>query len=258
MRALLRPIASALVLSGIGAALPAAAEQTTDDGWRFTFTPYVWAAGVQGHVGGRPNSPPIQVDVAFTDVFDKLSGLFVGKIDVGYDRFGLFADILYISVAGDSTRVGNLITVTAEAEVETTASTIAAYYRVYDGPEGHVDILAGARINSIGLSLSVLGGGGLGLGIARDATETWVDPVIGFQAVASLGGNWSLTGYADIGGFGVSSDSVWQLQATIDYRFNDWLSASAGYRYYSVDYQDGSFRYDVDLGGPYLGFAFDL
>jgi hypothetical protein len=234
---------------------PAAAQDS--EGWRFTLTPYIWAAGIQGDVGARPGNPPIEVDVKFTDIFDKLEGVFVGKLDVGYGRFGAYADIMYIKVGTDrDVKIGNLLTLDAQLDVATTAATIAGYYRVYDSAEGHLDLIAGARINSVSVDLDLSRVGGAGRG--GEVTKTAVDPIIGFEAVARLGGRSSLTGYADIGGFDVSSKLVWQIQATYNYDISDGTTASIGYRYYAVDFKEGSLSYDLALGGPYIGVAFEF
>jgi opacity protein-like surface antigen len=58
-------------------------------------------------------------------------------------------------------------------------------------------------------------------------------------------------GHADYGGFGVGSDSSWQLQAGVDYRISDAFSARFGYRILKVDYDDNGFRYDIKNDGLY-------
>ncbi len=45
----------------------------------------------------------------------------------------------------------------------------------------------------------------------------------------------SLTGYGDIGGFGVGSDFTWQAIAALDWRVSEKSSASVGYRWIQID-----------------------
>ena len=47
------------------------------------------------------------------------------------------------------------------------------------------------------------------------------------------------------GGFGASSDFMWDLYAGIGYDFNDRFSAVLGYRGTGVDYENDGFLYDV-------------
>ena len=117
-----------------------------------------------------------------------------------------------------------------------------------------VDVLAGARIWYVDTEIHL----SPGLLPARRAgdDEVWGDPVVGLRWNAPLGRGFFLTGYADVGGFGVASDLTWQLLGTLGYRFNDWISARAGYRHLDVDYKDDGFVWDVELSGPIVGATF--
>jgi hypothetical protein len=62
---------------------------------------------------------------------------------------------------------------------------------------------------------------------------------------------------ADIGGFGVSSDLVWQAFLGFGYRITENASLAVGYRGLGVDYSSGEYRtLDVINHGPVLGFEF--
>jgi hypothetical protein len=64
---------------------------------------------------------------------------------------------------------------------------------------------------------------------------------------------FSVTGVADVGGFGVGSDTSWEAIATLNYRLRVWLWLRAGYRHLEVDYEDGGFVHDVQMSGPMMG-----
>lgn len=66
----------------------------------------------------------------------------------------------------------------------------------------------------------------------------------------------NLTGWAMAGGFGASSDFMWDLYAGIGCDFNDRFSAVLGYRGTGVDYENDGFLYDVVQHGPVLGGIF--
>ena len=84
----------------------------------------------------------------------------------------------------------------------------------------------------------------------------WIDPLIGARAFYAFNDRLSVMGQADIGGFGVGSDLTWSLLGTFNYVFNDTWSASLGYKYLSVDYDDDGYVFDVDLSGPVLGVTY--
>ena len=63
----------------------------------------------------------------------------------------------------------------------------------------------------------------------------------------------SLTGYGDIGGFGVGSDFTWQAIAALDWRVSEKSSASVGYRWIQIDYDAGRANIDLNMSGPIIG-----
>ena len=77
-----------------------------------------------------------------------------------------------------------------------------------------------------------------------------------YQRTESAGVSAYLFGLADVGGFGVSSDSTWQVMGALSYRLTDRIIARAGYRHLEVDYDNDGFVYDVELSGPILGVSF--
>ncbi len=85
------------------------------------------------------------------------------------------------------------------------------------------------------------------------ANKQWVDPIIGVRGQYNFNDKWYLAGNADIGGFGVSSDITWSVEAVVGYNFTRNVSAELGYRYLYTDYQDGGFVYDLAAAGLYTG-----
>ena len=87
-------------------------------------------------------------------------------------------------------------------------------------------------------------------------SKTWVDPLIGVAGSVDLGNGFGLHAEADVGGFGAGADIDWQVQGTLQYKFNDWVTVEAGYRYLAVDYDDDGFVWDVAMQGPVIGVKF--
>jgi hypothetical protein len=83
--------------------------------------------------------------------------------------------------------------------------------------------------------------------------KQWVDPIIGARAQYNFNDRWFVAGNADIGGFGVSSDITWSLEATVGYNFTRNVSAELGYRHLYTDYSDGGFDYEMAQAGIYTG-----
>lgn len=90
------------------------------------------------------------------------------------------------------------------------------------------------------------------------ASKAWVDPFVGFRGRYDLNDQLYLTGRGDIGGFGVSSDSAWNVYGALGIDVSERTCVELGYRYYLVDYERGALNYDVATKGPFLGVRIDF
>ena len=67
---------------------------------------------------------------------------------------------------------------------------------------------------------------------------------------------FALSGYFDIGGFGVGSDFSYKYYIMMGYAFSDLFELQLGYEGYKPDYKDNGFNYNVGNQGFLLGFNF--
>jgi opacity protein-like surface antigen len=264
-----RAALAALATVSLAAAAPALAEGagqiegdlmgpelTQDDDLHASITPYLWFTGIDGTIGVVEDRAPATPDASFAEIRPHLAAAFMARGEVSWGRWGLMGDIAYLSVKGDDdVQVADPLAVSVDVRVKSLNSTAAVRYRVLRGERTAVDLYAGARITSAKLELE-LGFNSLPP-LQGEASRTWVDPVVGVGVHTALGRRWMVSGYADIGGFGVASDLVWQAYGGISYAFSDHVRVSAGYRYYSVDYRDEPFIFDVNAHGPILGLTFE-
>jgi hypothetical protein len=247
--------AMALVMA-LGAASARAAEPAKDPvpgGWTFELTPYVWFASLDGDVRTRERFPVVHVDESFSDIVDNLDMAFMLMGEARKDRFGLVFDLDYLDLSDTAQTPGALFG-NVKGTSKMLLGTLAGAYRVVEEPQAFVDVLGGARLWSIDNKLEF--SAGLLPSVSTSQDKTWVDPIVGLRGGMDLGHDFSLSAYADIGGFGVGSHFSWQALATVNYDFNDSIAARLGWRYLSVDYDEDGFLWDVDLSGPILGVAF--
>jgi hypothetical protein len=246
---------------GIGALLlgldaPAEAQDEgvlNADGWRFGVTPYVWLAGLKGDVGTFPRLPLASVDVGFDDLIENTDIALMLAAEARKDRFGIVADLSYLSVSADGDVPGPLFG-GAGVDTRTFFGTVAGLYRVVNTDTVDVDLGAGTRIWYVDTEVNF--DAGLLPGRSFEADQVWADPIVGVRLNIELGRDFSFAAAGDVGGFGLASDLTWQLLGTVDYRFNDWFSVRAGYRHLAVDYENDGFVWDVDLSGPIVGATF--
>lgn len=229
---------------------PIPVERPSEGGWTFTVTPYFWMAGISGDIGVR-RAGPADLDISFSQLFDHIDwspppAMIAGEARNG--RYALFTDFLYMGLEAEGSLPGPL-PVSADLGFDLLLWTFGGSYRVVDGGSATLDVLAGGRLWSLDADLAIHGPVG---GVDASGSKTWVDPLIGVAGGVDLGNGFGLHGEADIGGFGVGSDIDWQVQATLQYQYNDTVTLEAGYRYLSVDYDNDGVVFDVAFQGPVI------
>ncbi len=88
-------------------------------------------------------------------------------------------------------------------------------------------------------------------------TIDWVDPFVGVRARYNFTDRLYAIAKADIGGFGVSSDLVWNAYGALGCNLTKTgkTTLELGYRYMSVDYTRGGFTYDMATSGPMINLG---
>ncbi len=184
-----RQIAQILLL---GAALlaPSAARASEARPWTFDVSLYGLAVGMAGDIGvGQVNA---DVDFGFDKVLDNLEFAKMGNVRLGYDRWALTTDVVYM---GLGTSKNDVSVDLDQWMVEPTLS-----YRL----SKYFEPLAGVRYTN--LSGEIRGP----FGRNPTGTQDWWDPIVGANLSLPLGKKFSFSVRSDIGGFGVGSDLTWQ------------------------------------------------
>ena len=104
---------------------------------------------------------------------------------------------------------------------------------------------------------------GLSVGPSLPAIDVdWTDVFVGGRFSSDLGSRWFLTARVDVVAFGSDSDSSWNVTAFFNRRIGRNMALNLGYRYYTVDYQEGSglsqYAWDVDMTGPVVGYTWEF
>ena len=242
-----------LLLAGlaIGANNPSGA-QDSSGGWHYLVAPYLMFPNMKGETG-IGELPPIPVDADPSDVFSNLQLGAMVYAEMQNDTWTLSSDILYMDLEEDiDERViinGGTVGVSQlgwELAVmrRFTPSLELGIGVTYNRLEADVDIDVGPGTFSFG------------------TTEEWIDPTIVGRATFPINDQWYFQTRANIGGFGVGSDLMWQLAAEVGYRSSERWSFSFGYRVIDFDYDHGSdenrFVYDMQTFGPQIkaGYRF--
>ena len=243
-----RSIKAAVVCLGVMLVEPALA-QSSD--WSFALSPYAWTPGLTSSVETAWGT--VEVDKSIGDVLSDLDVAFMGTFEARNGRWSLIADLFYANLSQSrSTPLGVLF---SQVEIETEAKLLSGYagYRVLEGGQVAVDLMAGLRVNSVDLNVSL--SPGLLAGQRFGMSETWVDPLIGGRVRLDITDRWFATALADVGGFRVGSDLTWQIFGSLGYQFNERWSVQGGWRHFVIDKEIGGRDVDTDFNGPLLGFT---
>jgi opacity protein-like surface antigen len=227
--------------------------------WQYEFTPYLWAAGMKGDVQGG-SLPKITTDVSFSDISKVLDFGLMGAFEARKGQWGLLFDAIYmdLSVGGAASRtgpgpIGASATANANVGMKQTVLAAAVAYRIVES-RSPVDMIGGLRYVKLDVDADIHGSFFAQAGsVVRSGSGDWVDPYVGARVRYALNDRWSLTGYGDIGGFGLGSDITWQVSAGATYDFSKSVSGVFGYRIFYADYDKSGFLYDMKSEGLYAG-----
>jgi opacity protein-like surface antigen len=246
----------------LAAHAPAAAlaEPVSDaDAWQFELTPYILGAGLSGTTG--VGSVTADVNKSFSDILQHLDAGLMAQFQASKGLWMFGMDGVYFRIknqGADSWQgpLGNTISGSLEATVTEQLYQFTAGYRVLDA-HTKVDVLGAARYTQLDTDLNLAATTGSPLlpdgSRSISGTENWWDPVIGARVLVPLADEWTLVGYADIGGFGAGSELTYQLLAGVNWQFSRSVAAKAGYRFLYQDYRNGGLVWDMKASGFYLG-----
>jgi len=229
--------------------------QSADD-WLFRLTPYLWFAGVKGDLSTVPGLPTAPIDVSSGDAFDDTEESFMLMFEARKRRHGFLVDIFYSDVRQKEELVPE-VRLKLKATSKNTMMSAAYLYELYKTQQATVDVFGGLRYWDVDTKLAFAGGLGVLEGLSVRNSESWADPLVGVKARIRLGeSRFFLSGFLG-GGGGVSggSDNFYDTSVNVGYQWTDAISTSLGYRVFDVDYDHGSFVYDVKQEGWGLGLS---
>jgi hypothetical protein len=213
--------------------------------WDWTFTPYLWTAGIDGDVALGALSRP--VDISFGDLVDVLAGAALIHAEAGRNDYKIFGDVVWMSLEPDDeiATIGGV----AEAQFDTMIYEVGFVREL-----SSVGVEAGLRYWDFELEIDPA----LTAAVQRD--DNWMDLFVGIRNEQPLGDDWRLTAEASIGAG--DSDFTWGAQLVFARELDSGNAFVAGFKALGVDYSndnvDGlSFGVDTIFAGATIGFLFD-
>lgn len=225
-------------------------QEVGPDGWRFSASPYFWAAGISG-TAGQFGLPPVKMNSDFGSLFKELDFSFMGVIEGHYERYSLFSDIIYTKISTGGQTPYGVLSNSVDIKSETFSGFFGGGYSLLQEGKSRLDMVVGARVWYASTEISF--DGGLFDGHSGRDSATWVDAVAGMRGKYFLTNDFYFSGWGVVGAGQAKID--WDVAGTFGYQFKENLSAVAGYRALGVDYSHDGFVYDVVQKGPILGLV---
>lgn len=169
-------------------------QEIKPDGWRFSASPYFWAAGISG-TAGQFGLPPAKMKSDFRSLFKELDFSFMGVIEGHYDRYSLFSDIIYTKISTGGQTPYGVLSNSVDIKSETFSGFFGGGYSLLEEGRSRLDVVAGARVWYASTEISF--DGGLFDGHSGRDSAAWVD------AVAGIRGKYFLTNDLYFSGWGV-------------------------------------------------------
>jgi opacity protein-like surface antigen len=231
-------------------------EESTNDGWHFAFTPYIWFSGVHGEAGALGHD--VSVHASFGDIFNYLNFGAMGMFETSYKRVLMPVDFMWMKLSDEK---GVPITDdvdSVKATMRETMLTPKIGYRIADGKKVKVDALFGVRYWHLNNELRAFTQGAqIGKTISQSAN--WADAVAGGRIELALSPKAFVAIAGDAGGGSAKSD--WQVGGGLGYKVSRKWVMLVGYRYLSIDYRpngNAQFVYDVNMPGLILGATYNF
>lgn len=265
-RKLIKKAATVFLLGTVFSASAVLADETSpiptlSDGFRFSITPYLWAAGIAGDLDH--DGKHVHTHISSDKV---LSNLAVGAMldgEVHYGRWGLYGNGVFakLSNVGSTSRGkdGVSLDVNSNTDAWLGLYTVAGTYTVYASKSIYLDVLAGARflnLNSkVQLDVSIENTSYKGDRTLYSSLHT-SDAIAGVKGRFRLGeSSWYVPIYLDAGGGSAIAKVTSQQALGVGYAFK---GADVALFYTNIYYSlsNGNMSSYINMSGPAIAATF--
>ena len=229
--------------------------------WQYSIAPfYLWAKSIEGSSSMGGNASPLELDFK-DDILENLDGAFAFHFEARKEKLTLFAEYNYAKLDPSSTLALGPIEIKANVDFKDTMWELGTMYEFSDSGSTQWDILGGVRYFEQEIDIGLTGGAGQGLLPGKlSGGDDWWHFFGGLRVTTKLTERWRLRARADYG-YRDNNNKGTHALAYADYRFRDWGSFFAGYRYLDTDYdneESGVKQYgsDITSQGPIFGVNF--
>lgn len=231
----------------VGFALIAPPAGATDWDWRVA--PYGWAPSISTDIKTRSPPSSSSIDTEFGDIVDKIDGAFQAHLEGQGDRWGMLADLTFLSLADDSTHPRYR----TASDLDTRLFEIAVIWSPGTERFKGIEVIAGLRYIDVDLTVELTPANPAFPPVVVDAGDSFNDVMLGARYSWAISERWGVTVRGD-GSLG-DTEGTWSASAIAQYGVGKgaWL---LGYRHLDIELETRSSETNLALSGPLVGYVF--
>jgi hypothetical protein len=227
------------------------------DSWNFYLRPYLWFAGLSGHVNAQDTRATFTNH--FSQLRQNLDFSLGGHFEANKGLWTLLLDSDYVKITQQPVINGS----NALTTYETTMTDAGAYYRLYEKPvprenylRASFELLGAARIITAHSMLDTPSLNNPTVFSISD-TSSVVVPLLGARLQYHFSPKWHTWLSGEVGGFQVSQvSSTWSASLGFSYNFSEHLDLSLAYKALALNYSIEVITINTLLQGPVLGLGY--
>jgi hypothetical protein len=238
-------VLGAIVFAVVGLAPATHAAQA--DEWEWMVAPYAWIPSISTDLNTR--IPPGDSGPDFSNLIDDIDGAFEMHVEGQGERFGMFADFTYLGLADSK----SFARVDTNSDLDSILFEAAGVWSPGEGRLKGLELFGGLRYIDVELKVRFDPVNPVFNTLEASVDKSYSDFMLGGRYTWPVGERWRFTLRGD-GSFG-DTDGTWNVSGVGQYRvkYGSWLF---GYRYLSVELEDGINDVDLTIHGPMVGFGF--
>ena len=229
-------------------------------GWEYSVAPlYLWAKSLNGTsaIGGK--EAPLDLEFK-DDILENLDAAFSIHFEAKQGDLTLFAEYNFARLDPSGEESLGPITVKADIEFEDTMWELGVAYAFYNSDSTQWEVLGGMRYMDQDLEVETDSPDFVPIPDKISGGDDWYHGFGGFRVTTRINERWSFRARADLG-YQDSNNKAAHAIGFFDYRFRDWGSFFAGYRYLDTEYDNresgpDGYAFDTAQQGPILGVSF--
>jgi hypothetical protein len=258
---MMKKLSAQLAVAGV--ILASAHPVTASDDWEFALSPlFLWGISLKGDATIGDSTAPLDLNFK-DDILENLEAVVTLHFEAHKGIWTFFTEFQYVDLEPTTTVEIGPIEVESNVSFKNVLFELGAAYILGESDSTRWEVIGGGRYTEqdihIDLTLSTALPPPLDeINIDQRGGDDWWHAFLGARVSHSINDKWTFIGRTDLG-YGGSDNKAINASFVFDYRFNDWGSAFAGFRYLQYDYDNDSSsdRYALDayMQGPLLGLT---